>query len=118
MSSEDNFNPLVGLLRREKWLFILGIIILIFPISSIIPHVCLFEFTLGIQCPFCGLTEAFYVLCDGELKEAMNLNTALLPLLFFLLCSLINHTKLKSIANIILIVFLFIQFIQTNSFFG
>jgi len=54
--------------------------------SSSLPHFCVFEETIGLHCPFCGLTLAFETLIQGDIKKAIIINPlcVLLPLYFCL----------------------------------
>jgi hypothetical protein len=72
-----------------------------------IPHFCLIDNVVGIECPVCGTTRAFCELSNGNLSNAYYLNaTSILVALFFIsqiplrLISLINENKSKKI-NII-----------------
>jgi len=55
------------------------ILFLIFKYSLIslmnsLPHFCLFDKILGIECPVCGTTRALCEMATGNLKNAYNLN--------------------------------------------
>ena len=72
-----------------------------------IPHFCLIDKIIGVECPVCGTTRAFCELSNGNLNNAYFLNaTSILVALFFIsqiplrLISLINENKSK-IINII-----------------
>lgn len=72
-----------------------------------IPHFCLIDKIIGVECPVCGTTRAFCELSKGNLNNAYFLNaTSILVALFFIsqiplrLISLINERKSK-IINII-----------------
>jgi len=53
---------------------------------SSLPLLCLFEETIQLHCPFCGLTLAFETLIQGDLKKAIIINPlcVLLPIYFCL----------------------------------
>jgi len=72
-----------------------------------IPHFCLIDKIIGVECPVCGTTRAFCELSNGNIGNAYLLNaTSLLVALFFIfqlplrLISLIDENKRK-IINII-----------------
>ncbi|MCF8396771.1 MAG: DUF2752 domain-containing protein [Bacteroidales bacterium] len=72
-----------------------------------IPHFCLIDKIIGVECPVCGTTRAFCELSNGNLNNAYYLNaTSILVALFFIsqiplrLISLIIENKSK-IINII-----------------
>lgn len=41
---------------------------------NLLPHFCLFDKLLGVECPFCGTTRAFCELSKGNINNAINLN--------------------------------------------
>lgn len=41
---------------------------------SYIPHFCLFDKLIGIECPVCGTTRAFCEIAKGNLQKAFSLN--------------------------------------------
>ena len=52
---------------------------------SYIPHFCLFDKLIGIECPVCGTTRAFCEIAKGNLQKAFSLNlSSFLVALFFL----------------------------------
>ena len=72
-----------------------------------IPHFCLIDKLIGVECPVCGTTRAFCELSNGNLANAYFLNaTSILVALFFIfqiplrLFSLINENKRKLINRI------------------
>jgi hypothetical protein len=72
-----------------------------------IPHFCLIDLIIGVECPVCGTTRAFCELSNGNLKDAYLLNaTSILVALFFIsqiplrLFSLMNGNKRKIIKTI------------------
>ncbi len=72
-----------------------------------IPHFCIIDKIIGVECPVCGTTRAFCELSKGNLTNAYMLNTtSLLVALFFIaqiplrLVALTNENKSKTI-NII-----------------
>lgn len=72
-----------------------------------IPHFCLIDKIIGVECPVCGTIRAFCELSNGNLDNAYLLNaTSILVALFFIfqiplrLISLTNENKRK-IINII-----------------
>jgi hypothetical protein len=72
-----------------------------------IPHFCLIDKIIGVECPVCGTTRAFCELSNGNIGNAYLLNaTSLLVALFIIfqlplrLISLIDENKRK-IINII-----------------
>jgi len=68
-----------------------------------IPHFCLIDRLLGVECPVCGITRGFCELSNGNLSKAFTLNSSTFPVaLFFILqiplriFSLLNrHLRLK-----------------------
>lgn len=72
-----------------------------------IPHFCLIDKVIGVECPVCGMTRAFCELSNGNLYNAYFLNaTSILVVIFFIsqiplrLISLINKNKNKIINTI------------------
>ena len=72
-----------------------------------IPHFCLIDKIIGVECPVCGTTRAFCELSNGNLNNAYFLNaTSILVALFFIsqiplrLISIINENKSKIINTI------------------
>ena len=54
-------------------------------ILDYIPHFCLIDKMLGVECPVCGTTRAFCDLSNGNLNNAFLLNrTSILVAFFFL----------------------------------
>jgi hypothetical protein len=52
---------------------------------SYIPHFCLFDKLIGIECPVCGTTRAFCEIAKGNLQKALSLNlSSFFVALFFL----------------------------------
>ena len=43
-------------------------------ILNYIPHFCLFDKLIGIECPVCGTTRAFCEIATGNIRHAYNLN--------------------------------------------
>jgi len=43
-------------------------------ILNYIPHFCLFDKLIGIECPVCGTTRAFCEIATGNIRNAYNLN--------------------------------------------
>jgi hypothetical protein len=43
-------------------------------ILNYIPHFCLFDKLIGIECPVCGTTRAFCEIATGNIRHAFNLN--------------------------------------------
>jgi len=69
-----------------------------------IPHFCLIDKIIGVECPVCGTIRAFCEMSNGNLNNAYLLNsTSIVVALFFIsqiplrLISLINENKSKSI---------------------
>ncbi len=102
---QNNLNILISNL--------LIILIFLICINSIIgflghiPHFCIIDKIIGVECPVCGTTRAFCELSKGNLTNAYMLNTtSLLVALFFIaqiplrLVALTNENKSKTI-NII-----------------
>lgn len=72
-----------------------------------IPHFCIIDKIIGVECPVCGTTRAFCELSKGNLTNAYMLNaTSMLVAVFFIaqiplrLVALTNENKSKTI-NII-----------------
>lgn len=43
-------------------------------IMNSLPHFCLFDRVVGVECPVCGTTRAFCEIATGNLKSAYKLN--------------------------------------------
>lgn len=54
------------------------------PYLRLIPHVCLFQWLLGIPCPGCGITSALVAVCKLDFHTAAQINVAALPLALLL----------------------------------
>jgi hypothetical protein len=54
------------------------------PFLRRIPHVCLFQWLLGIPCPGCGVTTALAAVCRLDLRSAAKANLAALPIALLL----------------------------------
>jgi len=71
---------------------------------SYIPHFCLFDKLIGVECPVCGTTRAFCEIAKGNLQKAFSLNlSAFLVALFFLFqipLRLFSLLRVKSIKRI------------------
>ncbi len=50
---------------------------------NLIPHFCLFDSLLGVQCPVCGTTRAFCEISSGNFKNAYHLNFSSFFVLFY-----------------------------------
>ena len=58
----------------------------IIDILNSIPHFCLFDKLIGIECPVCGITRSFCEFSNGNFDIAFNLNSSSLYVaLFFML---------------------------------
>ncbi len=69
-----------------------------------IPHFCLIDKIIGVECPVCGTTRAFCELSNGNLRNAYTLNAAsILVAVFFIsqiplrLVALIDQNRSKTI---------------------
>lgn len=69
-----------------------------------VPHFCLIDKIIGVECPVCGTTRALCELSNGNISKAYLLNpTSVFVALFFVLqvplriISLTNKNKTKSI---------------------
>jgi len=76
-------------------------------VANALPHFCLFEKIIGVQCPVCGITRAFCELSKGNIAQAYKLNFAsIVVALFFVsqipfrICSLSNPKAQRSITKI------------------
>ena len=76
-------------------------------VMNAVPHFCLFDKILGIQCPVCGMTRAFCELSQSNIKEAIQLNlSSLFVASFFIfqiplrICSLCKPQMQKNISKI------------------
>lgn len=83
-----------------------------------IPHFCLFDKLIGLECPVCGTTRAFCEMANGNIRHAISLNLSSLfiaaffifqiPLRLFSLCRNKSIEKINLISkyfgNTILIV--------------
>lgn len=71
---------------------------------SYIPHFCLFDKLIGIECPVCGTTRAFCEIAKGNLPKAFSLNLSSLFVAFFFLFQiplrLFSLYRMKSIKRI------------------
>jgi hypothetical protein len=72
-----------------------------------IPHFCLFDYIIGVQCPVCGITRAFCELSRANIVAAYKLNlSSLFVALFFVIqiplriCSLCKPQMRKRITKI------------------
>ncbi len=45
-------------------------------LSNLLPHFCLFDRLIGIECPACGMTRAFCEISKGNIESACNYNFA------------------------------------------
>ena len=52
-------------------------------IMNSIPHFCLFDKVIGIECPVCGTTRAFCEMATGNLTHAYELNLSSFFVAFF-----------------------------------
>lgn len=51
---------------------------------NLIPHFCLFDKIIGVECPVCGTTRAFCEISNGNFKNAYTLNlSSLFVVLYF-----------------------------------
>ena len=76
---------------------------------SYIPHFCLFDKLIGIECPVCGTTRAFCEIAKGNLRQAANLNLSSffvalffhfqIPLRLFSLCREQSIKKINAISK-------------------
>lgn len=57
-------------------------------------RVCGFYWLTGRNCPFCGLTRAFFALAKGHWREAVGFN-ALSPLAFLMCLSLLGKSPVR-----------------------
>ncbi|WP_394330912.1 DUF2752 domain-containing protein [Aquimarina agarilytica] len=48
-----------------------------------IPHFCLFDKLIGMQCPFCGTTRAFCAISEGSFNQAITFNTSSIILFIY-----------------------------------
>jgi len=99
---QNNFNILISNLLII-FIFIIFKNLLI-PFLDQIPHFCLIDKILGVECPVCGTTRAFCEISSGNLNNALLLNpTSLIVAFYFILqvplriISLINDNKAKII---------------------
>ncbi len=79
-------------------------------LANKLPHFCLFDKVVGVQCPVCGVTRAFCKLSDGHIAEAGKLNFSVffivlffvvqIPLRFFSLCKPQKRNLIISISKI------------------
>jgi hypothetical protein len=76
-------------------------------ILNYIPHFCVIDKIIGIECPVCGTTRAFCELSNGNLNNAFNLNrTSIFVALFFIfqiplrIVSILGITKTVTINKI------------------
>jgi hypothetical protein len=74
---------------------------------NILPHFCLFDKLIGVECPVCGITRAFCEMSKGNLVNAYNFNLASLSVAFYFafqiplrLFSLIMYDYHKSVNKI------------------
>lgn len=81
--TQNNYNILISNLMLIA-LFLLFRNSLI-SILNEIPHFCLFDYLLKIECPVCGTTRAFCEISKGNLDNAFYLNkTSIFVAVFFL----------------------------------
>jgi len=72
-------------------LAILVVIYLIYTLAatdSFLPNICLVDYFLGVECPFCGTTRSLGALYHGEVLAAWHYNRAGLLLGIYLLLQL------------------------------
>jgi hypothetical protein len=50
---------------------------------NLIPHFCLFDKLIGVECPVCGTTRAFCEMSKGNLTKAYNFNFASFSVAFY-----------------------------------
>lgn len=68
---------------------------------------CFFKSTLGIDCPGCGMTRAFFSLLKGNLMESLAYNPGLIPFLITL-ATLFIQLKIKHPKGGIVVMWMFI----------
>lgn len=51
---------------------------------NMLPHFCLFDKLIGIECPVCGTTRAFCELSNGNFNKALSFNISSLFVAFFI----------------------------------
>ena len=76
---------------------------------NFIPHFCLFDKLIGVECPVCGTTRAFCELANGNIKHAISLNLSSffvasffifqIPLRLFSLCRNKSIEKINLISK-------------------
>jgi hypothetical protein len=76
---------------------------------NLLPHFCLFDKLIGVECPVCGTTRAFCEISKGNLSKAYNFNFASFSIAFYFvfqiplrLFSLLNdgfHKKVNIISK-------------------
>ncbi len=65
--------------------------------ASNLPHVCVFDWFLGFDCPGCGVTRVLCAIAEGNISTAIKLNIASLFLAFFFLIQI--PLRLISLGN-------------------
>ena len=102
---QNDFNILISNLLIILFFLIFKNVFIDF--LGLIPHFCLIDKIIGVECPVCGTTRAFCELSNGNLKNAYLLNaTSIIVALFFIsqiplrLISLINKNRTKTINTI------------------
>jgi hypothetical protein len=81
----------------------------ILEILNLLPHFCLFDKLIGVECPVCGTTRAFCAMANGNLRNAIVLNISSffvasffifqIPLRLFSLCKTNSNEKINLISK-------------------
>ena len=53
-----------------------------------LPHFCLFDKLIGVECPFCGMTRAFCEISNTNFINAYRLNVASFFVISFFICQI------------------------------
>ena len=107
--------------KHYPLIFISLILVFIVFEGSFIPHFCLFEKTLNLHCPFCGVTKSFEELLSLNFLEAFKLNFMSYGIILFFLLKyffdLLEQPNYTLKLNTAFTFLCLIQFFKSNLFF-
>lgn len=81
--------------RKEMFLAIGTFLIIYASLNFLFGRFCLMRIIVGIPCPACGITRAFFMLCAGKIQEALMMQ----PLIILVLAAPIVYVLLKKFSK-------------------